>query len=164
MHVQSAARELEPVQSMETGKGEKQMLQECVLLVFLFVLAWTDWKSQEISLIVLALSGSCGILLRRMAGNFQWEQVAGGMLVGAGLLLWAFCTWESVGIGDALLFVCTGIYLGLWQNLLLLFLSSLCAAICGLVLILMRKRTKSERIPFVPFVLIADVLMQIWIK
>ncbi len=164
LKVLSVIRQDEFVQYATIGKERMKMIQECVLLGFLFVLAWTDWKRQEISLIVVALSGCCGILLRRTAGDFQWEQIAGGMLVGAGLLLWALCTRESVGTGDALLFVSTGIYLGLWQNLLLLFLSSLCAAACGLILLLKKRCTKGGRIPFVPFVLAADVLMEVWIR
>lgn len=166
MHAQSAAGKYQGGGVNGTllqGRRGRLVIQECVLLGFLFVLAWTDWKRQEISLIVLALSGCCGILLRRAEGNLQWEQIAGGMLVGAGLLLWAFCTRESVGTGDALLFISTGIYLGLWQNLLLLFLSSLCASACGVILLLGKRCTKNGRIPFVPFVLAADVLMKIWI-
>lgn len=136
-----------------TGQG--------VLLGFLFILAWMDWKRQEVSLLILGMAGGCGLLICWGTGDLQWYSLFGGILVGGVLLLAAVFTRESLGTGDALLFCVTGIYLGFWQNLLLLFLASLCAAVCALVMFLQKKVRRHERIPFVPFVLAADVLMQV---
>lgn len=140
---------------------EQEMIQEVVLLVFLFILAWMDWKRQEISLLILGAAGGCGLLIRWAGDNLQWKAVAGGLLVGCVLLLGAAVTKECIGAGDGLLFCVTGIYLGFWQNFLLLFLASLCAAVCALVFLIRKKFGWQGRIPFAPFVLTADVLMML---
>lgn len=139
---------------------EPGIVKNSVMLGFLFVLAWIDWKKRELPLTLLGMFACCGILLELMDSGVSWKGMLGGALVGGILLVAALFTGESVGTGDALLFCAAGIYLGVWQNLLLLFLSSVCAAVCAMILFLKKRCSKKARIPFVPFVLTADVLMQ----
>ena len=70
-----------------------------------------------------------------------------------------FVTHESIGYGDGCLFVMTGLFLGFWENLVLLLLASVLAGIGAAVLLFFRKKKKKERIPFVPFVFTAYVLL-----
>jgi high-affinity Fe2+/Pb2+ permease len=53
----------------------------------------------------------------------------------------------------------TGLFLGIWENLVLLLLASVLAGIGSAVLLFFRKKKKKERIPFVPFVFTAYVLL-----
>ena len=82
-----------------------------------------------------------------------------GMSVGIALLLYSLVTHESIGYGDGCLFVMTGFFLGIWENLVLLLLASVLAGIGSAVLLFFRKKKKKERIPFVPFVFTAYVLL-----
>lgn len=58
-----------------------------------------------------------------------------GMSVGIALLLYSLVTHESIGYGDGCLFVMTGLFLGIWENLVLLLLASVLAGIGSAVLL-----------------------------
>ena len=77
----------------------------------------------------------------------------GGASVGVVLLVIGYLTKEKIGYGDGILFVATGIYLGFWNNLILLWLSTSLAGIYGIILMLLKKKKKDSEIPLVPFVL-----------
>ena len=81
-----------------------------------------------------------------------WSAV-GGILVGGILLIYAFITKGGIGIGDGLMFVCLGIYLGLSVNLRLLFFSLITAAVLGGIYAVIKKRSIKSQIPFIPCVL-----------
>jgi len=132
---------------------------KCVLLGVLFVFAGMDVKKRELSLLLLGICGAFGVILFLMTDELLWQELLGGLCVGGGMLLFALVSKESVGVGDGLLFCVTGIYLGLWQNLLLLFGAVLFCAAAGAVLLLRKKCTRKQQIPFAPFVLIADVAL-----
>jgi len=58
---------------------------------------------------------------------------------------------ESIGAGDIKLVAMTGIFLGLQNTLLALFLSFLIATIAGISMILIKKARMDSRLPFAPF-------------
>lgn len=129
-----------------------------VLVLFLLLLnSFLDWKKREISIFSLAGFGAVGIGL-----NFWFEyqslaEAAGGVALGILLLAAAFFTREAIGFGDGLLICTTGIYLGFWENLNLLSVGTLC---CGVVLgisILLGKVNLADRVPLVPFFLLAFI-------
>ena len=129
MPAPSAAR-----RRLEERKGNGmgiEKVQECMLLGFLLILAWIDWKKREIPLLFLGIFAGGGCLAGWLSETLQWKEMMGGLLVGGILLLGALASRGSIGTGDALAFCASGIYLGFWQNLLLLFLSAVCAAGCA---------------------------------
>ena len=113
-----------------------------VLLVSLFLCAWIDWKTERVSVPLLLLGGMAAVLLHLFA---QEESV--------------FYLMTGMSVGDGCLFVMTGLFLGIWENLVLLLLASVLAGIGSAVLLFFRKKKKKERIPFVPFVFTAYVLL-----
>lgn len=129
------------------------------IIVFLFAFAWIDLKKRELPLILLGVSGTLGAMVSWRADTLLWSDVVGGMCIGGGLLLFALVSKESVGLGDGLLFCVTGIYLGLWQNLFLLFGAVFFCAAVGAILLIKKKCTRKQQIPFAPFVLAADVAL-----
>lgn len=132
---------------------------KCLLLGFLFVFAWFDLKKRELPLLLLGICGAVGALIFRMTDTLAWQDLLGGLCVGGGMLLFALVSKESIGMGDGLLFCVTGIYLGVWQNLLLLFGAVLFCAAAGAVLLIRKKCTRKQQLPFAPFVLAADVAL-----
>ena len=124
-----------------------------VLLVSLFLCAWIDWKTERVSVPLLLLGGMAAVLLHLFAQEESVFYLMTGMSVGIALLLYSLVTHESIGYGDGCLF------LGIWENLVLLLLASVLAGIGSAVLLFFRKKKKKERIPFVPFVFTAYVLL-----
>ncbi len=135
------------------------MIGNCILLGVLALFAWIDLKQKEFSLLLLGASAALGFLLFFVTDNGSLFGVLGGMCVGGVLMLCTLASRESIGLGDGLLLVVTGIYLGLWENLVLLFLAAAFCAATGLILVLMKKCTRKQTLPFAPFLLVSDVAM-----
>lgn len=135
------------------------MVSDCIMLVFLGLLAWIDIRKQKLPLLPIALFGGAGFALFLWTSPFLWKELWGGVAVGGGVLFGAVVTRESIGMGDGILLCATGIYLGLRQNLILFFLAVMFAAVTGLVYLIKKKCGRKQRIPFVPFLLAADILL-----
>ena len=88
-----------------------------VLLVSLFLCAWIDWKTERVSVPLLLLGGMAAVLLHLFAQEESVFYLMTGMSVGIALLLYSLVTHESIGYGDGCLFVMTGLFLGIWENL-----------------------------------------------
>lgn len=136
-----------------------ESVRNILLSSSLLVFAWIDYKKQKIYLLPLLGVGIAGLLLH-LCGQEQtiWTLLA-GCAVGLLLLLYGRITGESVGYGDGCLFIMTGIFLGFWKNLELLFTASLLAACYAGWTVLVKKKKNKETFPFVPFVSIAYLLL-----
>ena len=105
---------------------EERIIKSAVFLL-LFINGILDWKKGEISLASLGAFGAAGIGLNMWLDYQSFFEVAGGIGLGILLLVTAFFTREAIGFGDGLLLCVTGIYLGFWENLNLLFLGAVCS-------------------------------------
>ena len=113
-----------------------------VLLVSLFLCAWIDWKTERVSVPLLLLGGMAAVLLHLFAQEESVFYLMTGMSVGIALLLYSLVTHESIGYGDGCLFVMTGLFLGIWENLVLLLLASVLAGIGSAELLFFLKKKK----------------------
>lgn len=116
-----------------------------VLLVSLFFCAWIDWKTERVSVPLLLLGGMAAVLLHLFAQEESVFYLMTGMSVGIALLLYSLVTHESIGYGDGCLFVMTGLFLGIWENLVLLLLASVLAGIGSAVLLFFRKNEEKGK-------------------
>ncbi len=121
--------------------------------IFLFVCSVTDIKFMEINkvvLLVFALAGSILYLIYRPVSFF--EEVL-GLLIGAVFIgLWAL-TEGKIGLGDGLMMIVTGIYLGARENGSLLMTAMLFSAVFSVFCMAVKKADKNTRFPFAPFIL-----------
>ncbi len=140
----------------------KAMAENCALLVVLSAFAWTDIRKQEFPLFLLIAGGAAGAVLYFARRAYSPLTLLGGVCVGGMLLLGALLSGGRIGVGDGLLFCVTGLYLGLWGNLSLLFAASIFCAVAGLVLVATKRGTRKQSLPFAPFVLAADVALLVF--
>ncbi|MCR4691817.1 MAG: prepilin peptidase [Lachnospiraceae bacterium] len=133
-------------------------------LFLLPMLGWntvTDLKRKQISLLSVILFGLTGIVLASVSSLRSFflkeslESLIAGAAIGALLLLLSRLTRGAVSFGDGLIFAVLGLYLGIFQVVLLLFLSCFAAGITGTVLLIMGRADQKSRLPLVPFVLIS---------
>lgn len=129
------------------------MFGSCVVLAVLAFLAREDIRKQELSLPVLAGIGAAGLIRFFFVHPFSAGSLIGGLALGTLLFLGSLITKEAVGKGDGLLLCGIGIWLGFSQSLRLLFFASLLSAAAALILLLAAKKERTQRIPFVPFLL-----------
>ena len=102
------------------------MMSRIILLMGLFCLAWTDFQTKRIKGKDLLVLAGAGLIIKIFSLFCQKEQsffeickmeflvnLPAAMLIGGVLFLVAKITREQVGIGDALVFFVTGIFLDL---------------------------------------------------
>lgn len=117
-----------------------------------------DWKKKEICVWSILLSIPVGIGLNLLKGFRSPGEMLWGVGTGAVIILLSLLTKGAVGFGDGLLLCVTGMLLGPAENLELMTLGALlCAAVLGTGL-LFGKTGWKERFPFVPFLLLAQLI------
>ena len=140
-------------------------LMDGAFFLFMGIAAWQDARKRSISLKTFLWAAMLGIGLRLgpakdLGGTGEpWQnfvRLAGDMSLGSLLLGLSVLTKEGIGRGDGWFFLVSGIYLGFWKNLLLLWGSLMLCFPVSLFLFL-RGRGKGYRIPFLPFVFLAGL-------
>ena len=132
-----------------------EWLGSMVLLGVLAITAYRDYKEKSIYLYLPIVAGVIGVLLH----IFFWEHDLPDMLLGAAIggcvLLIAWVSKESIGAGDGIMLMVSGIYLGFWENLELFFTALLLVGVLALFLMVVKKKRRDYRVPFLPFLLVA---------
>ena len=135
------------------------MFEQTVVLGLLAVCSMQDIKTQKIRLNPILVTGILGVIWHMLYQKIQLGNMLLGMGIGIAVWLVSFVTKGKIGIGDAVLLMVTGIYLGAQQNLALFLTALFLAGLWGLYLLVVRKRPRTETFPFVPFLLAAYVEM-----
>lgn len=115
------------------------------------------WKRQ-IHLIIIGLFGILGVILHLYYGKQSALDMCAGVFVGVVLYLVSIGSGEKIGKGDAFLVTSTGVYLGFWNNITILWMASIMAAIVGMIAYFVFHKGKQFRLPFAPFLLVAYLL------
>ena len=129
------------------------------VLSMLGICSVQDVRKKQISVWIAAVFAVTGIVLYIWKNPFPLPELFGGMALGGILLVLSLLTRESIGTGDGLLLVVTGLYLGFWENLWLILGALALASLGSLVLVVVCKKGRTYEIPFVPFMLISYVVM-----
>ena len=136
-----------------------EMCSQVAVIGMLAICATEDLRKKQIHLNVVLAFGILGIVFHMLGQEQTIENIIFGMGVGGVLLLLSILTGGKIGIGDGVLLVVTGIYLGLEQNLML-FVGSLFICACyALLLLVLRRRKRNDTLAYAPFVLVSYVCM-----
>lgn len=136
------------------------MIGNTVLLGVLAISAYKDWMEKKVYIYGTLFCGIVGILIHVLFQERTLTDMLGGVAVGIAILFVAWLGRECVGIGDGIILVVSGVFLGFWRNLMLLLTALLLAAVAALFLIVVKRKERKYRLPFVPF-LLAAYLMQL---
>ena len=128
-----------------------------IVTVWLMVSGVMDKKTRRVTVWMLALGGVLAVWAAFCQGC-GWPEAAKGMLPGAALVLIAFST-NKAGYGDGIVLGCLGMALGGERSMLLLGISLFLISLCALVLLAMRRVGKDTRLPFLPFLAAAWLLV-----
>lgn len=134
------------------------MLKESIIFVMLILFSIEDIRKRRIDVLPLLVFLVIGILYQAITRSLTIPEICGGAFLGVCLLGIVKVTGESLGYGDGLLFLVTGIYIGGWDNCSLLMTSLILVFVFAIIQILVRKKSAKSEIPFVPFVLSAYML------
>lgn len=89
----------------------------------------------------------------------EWQLYLSGGLIGAFFMIISKITRESIGSGDGILLIATGVNLGIYVNIMLVLGGFILAFCCSIILICFKKAKRNTTIPFVPFLLLSYVII-----
>ena len=115
-------------------------MQNIILLALLSWCSLEDVKQKKLTVLYILMFGVGGMFLHMVAPVCSIFSILCGMLLGLALIFVSMVTRGSVGLGDGLLLVVTGVYLGGSRNLELLMIGLLLAAFWSLGLVVVKKK------------------------
>ena len=88
------------------------------------------------------------------------EAILFSMIIGVTLLVAAKISNQRIGYGDGIIFLILGLWIGFWDGISLLFFSLILSSIISVYLIIVRRKGRDYRIPFIPFVTAAYIILE----
>lgn len=141
-----------------------EILSWCCALFYLLLCARSDLRTRSIRTRPAVILACCALafrllyaLLRAPAGSSADSLLAALLEYGAGavpgliLLFLSFAAKHAVGSGDGLACMAAGCLTGLTAEAGCLFLGLLFSAACSAVLLIRKKASRGDCIPFLPF-------------
>ena len=131
-----------------------------ILLIIIFIY---DWLYQEILSEVIWVGALAGIFFNIYLGYSLISMLIGLLAVGG--FFWLQFTLSKgrwLGGGDVRMGVMMGIWLGWPMVLISLFLAYVTGAICGLILLVLKKKQLTSTVPFGTFLAIGTFVAMLW--
>lgn len=129
---------------------------------FLIIAGVQDIKEKQISLKLCIAYGIVGILLyisNCIYGNKELWQLGIALLPGVGMIVISYMTKERIGIGDGVVMVIMGLFFSYEKIISILVMGIMFSTLVSLYLLVVKKVSKEYEIPFVPFLLMASVVV-----
>lgn len=125
-----------------------------ILLCIMFAIALEDFQTMYISnkLIAALLIGGIILLPFNKEVNLISALVA-FVILGGLVCVVSKLSREALGLGDAKIIACLGIWIGVLNLVTTIFYASLLSALVGIYFILRDPANKKKAIPFAPFIL-----------
>lgn len=131
-------------------------MQDVMVLLFLTVNAWWDWREKKILLwSVAAALAVNGILI--LGGGGEWHLFPASLAMTAFFGGVSFLTHGALGMGDVLVMFVMGIFLEFREFLMTVMSGLFLAAFYSGGCLVFRKKKRESEIPFVPFLLFGYV-------
>jgi leader peptidase (prepilin peptidase)/N-methyltransferase len=84
------------------------------------------------------------------------------MICGGIVAVISIITKGSIGMGDAKLFACVGIWFGLQTTLGIMLIATMLSGFVGLILLTFKKVNRKTTMPFAPYVFLATIFVMIF--
>ncbi len=126
-----------------------------LLLLILAGAAYEDCKEKQIHLCLLLGAAVAGLVLHLIFHEETLADMLLGASVGILLLLIAWISRGSIGAGDGVMVTVSGMILGFWGNVVLLMTALGMVCMAALFLLVIKRKGKKYRVPFLPFLLAA---------
>lgn len=131
-----------------------------VIVVFLIPCTITDLKSKTIPIWWTVVFGISAMIYQIFWKKQKLETILFSMIIGVTLLVAAKISNQRIGYGDGIIFLILGLWIGFWDGISLLFFSLILSSIISVYLIIVRRKGRDYRIPFIPFVTAAYIILE----
>ncbi len=134
-------------------------MQKYILLGLLGLCAWEDMKRKELTVMNLLLFAVSGLLLHLFFPICSIYSILWGISLGVAVLGVSFLSRGGIGMGDGILLMVTGVYLGGTANLELFLLGISFSALWAMGLVVIWKKRGKDQMAFAPFLLASYLVM-----
>lgn len=122
-----------------------------------------DIRDRQIPVKLLIIDIIAGAILmiinRKINWPDEWYLYMVGILIGIVILLAGYFSNGCIGMADGIMLAVIGGILGYQEMLFLLMNAVMAAAVCSIILIVLRKGNRKTAIPFFPFMLLGYLLV-----
>lgn len=135
-----------------------------ILAAYLIVIGLIDFNTTDVYFKTTFSGFLIGVLFLGL-NLFIGESITTyiiGALIGGGFIAIIILLTGGMGWGDAEICALCGIYLGIKLTILTLLLSVIIGGATGVLLILTKKKTRKDYIPFGPYIVIAALISLFW--
>lgn len=141
-----------------------EFLKFAILSCFLILIGLIDYDTTDIydSTIITGLIFGFIFLGVNLYLGLPVKTYLLGALIGGGFISLIILTLGGMGWGDAELCVLCGLFLGSKLTILTLFLSFIIGGFTGALLILLKKKSRKDYIPFGPSISVASMIVVIY--
>lgn len=123
-----------------------------VVFLILCILSWQDYKDQQVNgMILIIVIGMLFLYRLIIKQEVFWDVLYHGS-IGIGLLAIALIWKESIGLADGLVFIMTGMTLGVLENIRIAMIAFFLATVLGVCGMCAFHKRKNERIAFIPLI------------
>ena len=137
------------------------MLQNTLMLGFFSISAYQDYRKRKINVYFLLTGGIIGLLVHLYSMEFDIIEILFGMEIGIMTLLYGFLLGGGVGFADGMILIVSGIFLGFEKNLEVFVAGLFLVGITSLFLSVIKKKGRTYRIPFAPFLLVGYLFVMV---
>lgn len=134
-------------------------MKTIVITIFLILSTLIDLRKKEVNISLCISVALVGLIYEIFISKTDILSIILGILPGIFLMLTSIVTNEEIGKGDAVILSTIGIFLGLKKTILVLIYALFTTIIIGGILLLIRKKNKKYKIPFVPFILFSYIAL-----
>ncbi len=130
-----------------------------LVLIGLLIETIKDIREKKISLLVVIVEFPVLIVARYLTGQGSVALWAASLGIGTFFYLASIVTGGQIGKGDAFVLCMTGAGVGLYGNLLIIYISFFLAFLAAVFLLVFRKVDRKYSMPLTPFILCAYLLV-----
>ena len=123
----------------------------------LIIFSVEDLLYREISVKVILVFLLMGIGIRVYDNTLLSTEIFWGIFIGMIIIASSIILAGNIGVGDGIIFVLTGLFLGIADNLRILIFSVTISGIIGGLLIILKIKKKDYKMPFTVFILISYI-------
>jgi len=135
----------------------EKLILEAAVCILLVVLSVEDIKEKRLSLTVLSMCiilGAASAMCRNDWNIIRW---CFDIIPGISLFVVSWWSREAIGYGDSLLILGLGLIWGAEQAVTIFLFALVLAAVWGGIIMAVRGNGWRLKLPFVPFLLAADI-------
>lgn len=114
-----------------------------------------DIKWKKINILIVVPFVIAAIICNMKYDLLTLTSILGGMAIGLVMIGIGIITRGKIGIGDGVILMVTGLFLGFFDNLFLLLSATFLSAMIGAVLLLIKGVDKNYELPFIPFLFLS---------